>query len=335
MDERLAVEAVHRDGEARHVGAEGEEGRERRVGEEAEPREDARRNGDGAPPGQDEPPLPERRDRRVVGARREAGGGDRPLDDPVRVPGEEGGGRLDGEGAVRVEAAREEGVEADGVELADGEGVRVGEVDEGEVEEAGLPLAPLQPEVGVLVDDADLRRKEGAAVEPREEGEGPRQLRDGGVEVDEDNLLDRRVLQDFADGQAVPSAQDEDAPSPRDEAERRVDERLVVAVLVDRGELEVPVEEELEPGAVLRDDDALVGRRPGEDDLVGVLRLLGQVRQPVGRGERGDEDERDEARPGEEAPGGAEPVAEDPDRGEGDDRVQEACLLYTSPSPRD
>ena len=55
-----------------------------------------------------------------------------------------------------------------------------------------------------------------------------------------------RVLQDLAHRQAVAAAEDQDAPAAGAAAHGGVHERLVVAVLVGRGELEVAVEEELE-----------------------------------------------------------------------------------------
>ncbi len=257
----------------------------------------------------------------MVRPRLEPGRGDRPVDDPERPAGEEGGGRLDGEGPVRREAPFQERVEALRVELPDGEAVRVGEVDEDEIEEARLRLEPLHR---VVVDDRDLRREEGAAVQLDEERVLPREARHEGVEVDEDDLLDRGVPEHLADGEAVPAAEDRDAPGARDDRERGVDERLVVAVLVDGGELEVPVQEELEPGAVAGQDDALVRGALREEDLVGVLLLLGHSGEPVGGDEASEEERRDEARLREEAAGRSDLVAEEPDRGERDGDVQKA-----------
>jgi hypothetical protein len=52
----------------------------------------------------------------------------------------------------------------------------------------------------------------------------------------------------------------------------------------------VPVQEELEAGAVARHDDALVRGRLRDDDLVRVLVFLGDRREAVREDERGDED---------------------------------------------
>ena len=108
-----------------------------------------------------------------------------------------------------------------------------------------------------------------------------REARHRGVEVHERDALDLGVLQDLADGEAVAAAEHGDAPRARRGRERGVHERLVVPVLVHGRELEVPVQEELEARPVSRHDDALVRRRLGDDDLVGVLVLLGDGREAI------------------------------------------------------
>src|SRR5918911_1743469 len=68
-----------------------------------------------------------------------------------------------------------------------------------------------------------------------------------------------------------------------------MDERLVVSVLVRRTELQVAVEEELEAGAVARDDDALIRSRARVDDVVGEHAILGERGQAGGLYESGGE----------------------------------------------
>ncbi len=71
--------------------------------------------------------------------------------------------------------------------------------------------------------------------------------------------------------------------------QRRMDERLVIAVLVARVELQVAVEEEADAGRARRDDDALVGARLAVDHAVGVEAVLGPARDHVGAGEGRDQ----------------------------------------------
>ena len=64
-------------------------------------------------------------------------------------------------------------------------------------------------------------------------------------------------------------------------------QRLVVAVFVVRRKLQVVVEEQPQVVAPAGDNDALVGRRFGMDDLVGVEMRFGQRRQLPGTDEAG------------------------------------------------
>ena len=109
------------------------------------------------------------------------------------------------------------------------------------------------------------------------------------IELDQRDALDARVLQHLAHRHAVAAAEHEDAARRAVRGERRMDERLVVAVLVARMELQVAVEEEADAGAAGRHDDALVRARRAVDHAVGVEAVLGPGRDDVGSGERGDE----------------------------------------------
>ena len=64
------------------------------------------------------------------------------------------------------------------------------------------------------------------------------------VELDQRDALDARVLEHLAHRHAVAAAEDEDAARRAVRRQRRMDERLVIAVLVARMELQVAVEEE-------------------------------------------------------------------------------------------
>src|SRR6266849_5663259 len=58
-------------------------------------------------------------------------------------------------------------------------------------------------------------------------------------------------------------------------------QRLVIAILVGRAELQMSVEEKLETGPALGDHNALIRRVLGVDNRIGVHRILGQRRQSL------------------------------------------------------
>ena len=88
-------------------------------------------------------------------------------------------------------------------------------------------------------------------------------------------MLDLRVLQDFADGQAVAAAEDEYAARGGKRGESGMDQRFVIAIFVARAELEVGVEEEADVVFPAGEDDTLVARVAREDDFVGVEVVFG------------------------------------------------------------
>ena len=98
-----------------------------------------------------------------------------------------------------------------------------------------------------------------------------------GIEIDQRHALDLRIAQHLAQRQPVAAAEDEHAARRRQRRQPRVHERLVVAVLVARAELQVRVEEQ--PQVVLPggQHDALVGRGPREHHLVGVEVAFAQL----------------------------------------------------------
>ena len=148
-------------------------------------------------------------------------------------------------------------VEARGVELAEREVGRVGEVDDDRVEDL---VVLLEPGEGVGVDDrAPCGERSASPFRPRSSGCGREQLRHVRVELDQRDLLDARVLEHLAHRHAVAAAEHEHAPRRAVRGQRRVHQRLVVAVLVARVELQVAVEEQAHAGVADGDDDALVG----------------------------------------------------------------------------
>ena len=86
-----------------------------------------------------------------------------------------------------------------------------------------------------------------------------------GIEIDERDGFDLRVLENFTDGETVTAAEDQDATRRGDAGEAGVYEGFVIAVFVAGTELEVGVEEETEVVFESREDDMLVASVPGEE----------------------------------------------------------------------
>ena len=132
---------------------------------------------------------------------------------------------------------------------------RIGEIDEHQVVDRVIGF---QPDKCVAIDYRDAAVVEGAGVELPQQGIGAEQVRHAAVEIDQGDAFDVRVLEHFARGHAVAAAQDEHAPGARQGRKGRVYQRLVIAVFVARGELQVAVEEQANVVAPARDDNALV-----------------------------------------------------------------------------
>src|ERR1700723_1994284 len=99
-------------------------------------------------------------------------------------------------------------VKGGGVELAEGIVRRVGEIDDDEIETVGVGIDPRE---GVGVDDVELWRRERALIQLREHCVTGENFCHLGVEIDEGDAFDLRIFENFADGEAVAAAQDEDA----------------------------------------------------------------------------------------------------------------------------
>src|SRR5215213_3994778 len=156
--------------------------------------------------------------------------------------------------------------------------------------------------------------------ERRVGGEDPRHLR---IQIDERDRLDRRMLQQLADGESVAAAEHEDAPRGRTRRKPRVYERLMIAVLVAGAELEVRVEPEPEVVLPGGQHDPLVARVAREDHLVGVDAVLGEVGDLRGAGHpRREEEQYGDACAGEDT-ACTEVRAKEPYRPEGDAGVDD------------
>ena len=202
----------------------------------------------------------------MVGPHLQAGGLHGGGDAPEGLPGHEGRGALHGDHGLVREAALQEAVEAGGVELSQGVGVGIRKVDEGQVE--GRSGGFLEPHHGVGVDHFYAGIVKGGAVELAHHGLLPGHVGHGRVQVHQHHLLHGWVFQHFAHGKAIPSAADQDALRVGPEAEGRMHQGLVVAVLVGARELQVAVEEELEAAPASGEHDALVGAVASVDDVV-------------------------------------------------------------------
>ena len=107
------------------------------------------------------------------------------------------------------------------------------------------------------------------------------------------------MLEHLAQREPVAAAEDQDLVRRRlGRLERRMDERLVIAILVGRRELQVAVQEQLEPGAPASHDDPLIRRGLGEHDRVRVHLVLGPGREVVGHRDADGEPEQHDHRAG-------------------------------------
>ena len=94
-------------------------------------------------------------------------------------------------------------------------------------------------------------------------------LRHFGIEIDELDELDRLVFFDLAQRKAVAAAENEHAFCVAVECgERRMHQGLVIAVFVERIELQIAVQEKRVTGLAFGYDDPLIRRAFGVDDVV-------------------------------------------------------------------
>ncbi len=102
------------------------------------------------------------------------------------------------------------------------------------------------------------------------------EVRHGRVQLDQGDAFNAGVPERLAHRHAVTAAQHRDFLRRAMRAHHRMHERLVVAVLVTLGKLQVAVEKQPVAAAAVRHHDALVGRGGGEDHAVLVEMVFGQ-----------------------------------------------------------
>ena len=102
------------------------------------------------------------------------------------------------------------------------------------------------------------------------------------IEIHQRDALDLRILQNFAHRQTIAPAQHQHAARRRHGRQSGMDQRLVVAILVARTELQMAVQEQpdvvFEPGQ----DNVLIASIASEDDFVRVDVVFGRHRDAFG-----------------------------------------------------
>ncbi len=94
-----------------------------------------------------------------------------------------------------------------------------------------------------------------------------------------------RILQDFANGEAIATAENQDAAGNRDSGKSGMDKRFMIAIFIAGAELQMAVEKK--PQIVLEtgEDEMLVTSVARKNDLVGVDVVLGGSGDLLGFGE--------------------------------------------------
>src|SRR5262249_27690404 len=104
-----------------------------------------------------------------------------------------------------------------------------------------------------------------------------------GIEVDNLDKIDRRVFFDLAQCEPVATAEDEYAfRLALVGRERRMDECLVIAVFIERIELQISIQKKRVACFPFCNHYALIGRASGEDDVVHEKRIFGERSEFVG-----------------------------------------------------
>ncbi len=177
--------------------------------------------------------------------------------------------------AAGRQALVQQGIEAVGVELANGKVGRVGEVHHDHVKSVRVLL---QPAEGVGIDDAHTRVAQRAGVELCELRVLAEQRGHGGVQLHQRDRLHRGVFEDFAHRHAVAAPQHGHFVRCAVCGHGGVHQGLVVAVFVALCKLQVAVEEQAVPRAPLGDHNALVRRGGGKHHPVLVELVFRQRR---------------------------------------------------------
>ena len=96
-----------------------------------------------------------------------------------------------------------------------------------------------------------------------------------GIEINEGDTFDLRILENFANGEAIAATQNEDAAWHGNGRKARMDKSFVVAVFVARAELQMAVEKKAKIVFESREDEMLIARVASEDDVVGIDVVFG------------------------------------------------------------
>ena len=174
--------------------------------------------------------------------------------------------------------ARQQPVERHRIQLADAEVRRVRKIDDGHVEHVGGGLHPLRR---IGVDHCHAWVAERMLVK-RDQCLGVReQVRHARVQVDQRDVLHLRVLQDLPQREAVAAAQHQHAPRTAHRFQRRQYQRLVIAVFVARGKLQVTVDVQAQVVFPACHHQPLIRRGNRMDDLVAKERAFRPMRELV------------------------------------------------------
>src|SRR6267143_1523114 len=93
--------------------------------------------------------------------------------------------------------------------------------------------------------------------------------------IGEGDAFDLRILQDFANGEAIAAAKNQDSARGRDGGKAGMYESFMVAVFIAGAELQMAVEKKTEVVLETREDEMLVTSVAGKDDLVGIDVVFG------------------------------------------------------------
>src|SRR6266446_1907869 len=271
-DEDLAVELISGHGERRHVR------RKLKKRGKAVYTDETQSGGEGLGRSvivrarQDEAPFAEGGDVDVIGIGLPGGLLPGLGDAAERITGERGRGALHDDKALRAEMAGDRAVEGGGVELAERIIRGIGKIDDDEIETVRVRIHPRK---SIGVDNVHARGEKGFIIELRQHGVRGKNSGHLRIEIDERDAFNLRILQDFANGEPVASAENQDAARSRDSGQAGMDKRFMVAVFVAGAELQMAVEKKAEVILEAGEDEMLVVSVAGKYNLVGVDIVFG------------------------------------------------------------
>lgn len=237
-------------------------------------------NLEGVLAGEHEAPHCEAGHGQVVGPRLEASGFNSVVDAPEGLPRHQRRGALDAHGGIGRQPALQQLVEARGVELAQGVGVGIREVHQGDIKGPfGAVLG--DPHHGIGVHDLHPGVEQGALIEVAHHRHLGGHGGHGGIQIHQHHPFHAGVLEDLPHRQTVTASADQDALGAGLQGEGRMHQGFVVAVFIGAGKLEVAVEEELEAAPAPGHHDALIVAVLGVDDFVRKDLFLHRQGEPV------------------------------------------------------